>query len=189
MTSPQVGRIVVGVSGTLANLAAVRVAVDLARRCSAPLLAVHAWLPVGGEIAYRRGPCPPLLAIWRQQARNTLNGAFLDSFGAVPSDIAVECVIVRGEPGPALVAAARYRDDLLVVGSGRRGLLAGVRRRSVNRFCITHSAGPTLAVPPPAMFSELPRRLSRLDYLPPSPAAVRGSARPAGREPRPGSSD
>ena len=160
MTTAQVDRIVVGVTGSLANLAALHAAVAQARRSARPLVAVHAWLPVGGEIAYRRGPCPPLLEIWRQRARDTLRCSFVDAFGGIPSDASITCVILRGEPGPTLVAAASHPNDLLVVGSGRRGHLASFRYGSVSRYCFTRACCPVLAVPPPAMISEL--RSSRL---------------------------
>jgi nucleotide-binding universal stress UspA family protein len=156
-----VDRIIVGVTGSLANLAALHAGVAQARRSGVPLVAVRAWIPVGGEIAYRRGPCPPLLQVWRQHARDTLTHAFADAFGGIPTGVAVECVILRGEPGPTLVAAA-HPNDLLVVGSGRRGLLGGFRYRSVSRHCFTHACCPVLAVPPPAMIRELrSRRLPR----------------------------
>ena len=162
MTTARVNRIVVGVTGGLANLAALHAAVAHARRSAAPLVAVHAWLPVGGEIAYRRGPCPPLLEVWRQQARDTLTRAFVDAFGGIPTDLPVESVILRGEPGPTLVAAANHPDDLLVVGSGHRGHLAGFRYGSVSRHCLTRAGCPVLAVPPPALLREL--RSSRLPW-------------------------
>jgi nucleotide-binding universal stress UspA family protein len=162
MTTTRLNRIVVGVTGSLANLAALHAAVDQARRCDAPLVAVRTWLPVGGEIAYRRGPCPPLLQVWRQQARSELTLAFVDAFGGLPTDLAVDCITVRGEAGPRLVAAADHPDDLLVVGAGRRGRLAGIRFGSVARFCFTHACCPVLAVPPPEMIRELrSRRLPR----------------------------
>jgi nucleotide-binding universal stress UspA family protein len=163
MNTARVDRIVVGVTGSLANLAALHAAVAQARRMDVPLVAVHAWLPVGGEIAYRRGPCPPLLEVWRLQARERVTHAFVDAFGGAPSDVAVECAILRSEPGPALVAAASDPHDLLVVGTGRRGFLAGIRYGSVSRHCFTRAGCPVLAVPPPAMMREL--RPSRIAWL------------------------
>jgi nucleotide-binding universal stress UspA family protein len=162
MTTARVNRIVVGVTGSLANLAALHAAVAHARRCDAPLVAVRAWLPVGGEIAYSRGPCPPLLQVWRQQARNELALAFVDAFGGLPTDLAIDCITIRGEAGSGLVAAADDPDDLLVVGAGRRGRRAGMRFGSVARHCFAHARCPVLAVPPPEMIRELRQsRLSR----------------------------
>ncbi|MYT71717.1 MULTISPECIES: universal stress protein [unclassified Streptomyces] len=50
------GRVVVGVSGSPASLAAVRSAVDQARGSGRPLLAVVAWEPPEGEKLYSRWP-------------------------------------------------------------------------------------------------------------------------------------
>lgn len=54
-------RVVVGLSGSLGSLTALHRAAAEARRTGAVLVAVLAWEPPGGEFAYRRSPCPPLL--------------------------------------------------------------------------------------------------------------------------------
>jgi nucleotide-binding universal stress UspA family protein len=151
----QVDRVVVGISGSLANLTALHAAVAHARRSGATLVAVKAWIPVGGELAYRRGPCPPLLEVWRQQARDTLDSAFADAFGGLPDDVAVQRDIVRGEGGPVLVAAAIRPGDLLVVGTGRRGRLVHLRPGSISRYCLAHARCPVLAVPQSEMIRDL----------------------------------
>ena len=69
-------RVVVGVSGSLGNLAALHAGVAEARRRGLPLVAVHAWSPIGGELAYCRAPCAALLRVWRLEARSTLERAF-----------------------------------------------------------------------------------------------------------------
>jgi hypothetical protein len=56
-------RVIVGVSGSVRSLAALSVAVNEARRAGAVLVPVLAWSPAGGEIAYQRAPCPPLLEL------------------------------------------------------------------------------------------------------------------------------
>jgi nucleotide-binding universal stress UspA family protein len=160
MTTARVDRVLVGITGSLANLAALHVAVAQARQAQVPLIAIRAWLPVGGEIAYRRAPCPGLLQVWRQQARATISGAFADAFGGIPADLEVGSVIIRGEAGPALASAADRRGDLLVVGS-RRGVLTNFRFGSVDRHCLTHARCPVLVVPPPEMIGELRRGRAR----------------------------
>jgi nucleotide-binding universal stress UspA family protein len=154
MTATRVDRVLVGITGSLANLAALHVAVAQARQADVPLVAIRAWLPVGGEIAYRRAPCPGLLQVWRQQARETIAGAFADAFGGIPADLDVNCMTIRGESGPALVAAADHTNDLLVVGS-HRGALTNFRFGSVDHHCLAHAPCPVLAVPPPEMMGEL----------------------------------
>jgi hypothetical protein len=76
--------VIVGVSGSVRSLAALRVAVAEARRVGALLLPVLAWSPVGGEVAYRRGPCPPLLRVWEQMAGERMRTAFDEAYGGRP---------------------------------------------------------------------------------------------------------
>jgi hypothetical protein len=58
---------------------------------------------------------------------------------------------IRGEPGPALVDAASFTGDLLVVGAGRRGWMARIWHGRVSRYCLTHALCPVVTVPPPAL--------------------------------------
>jgi nucleotide-binding universal stress UspA family protein len=163
MTAPGSPRILVGVSGSLPNLAALHAAVGLARRSHTQLVAIHAWLPVGGEIAYYRAPCQILLETWRQQAQDSLKTAFSDAFNGYPEDLDLKCIAVRGEAGQVLVNAANRPGDLLVIGAGRQGWLSHLRPGSVSRFCLRWAKCPTLAVPQPEMLSELhPRRTAHL---------------------------
>jgi len=67
----------------------------------------------------------------------------------------VHALVVRGAPGPVLVAIADRESDLLVVGTGRRGLLHRALRRSTSRHCLAHAVCPVLAVPPSPLESEL----------------------------------
>ncbi|SEK50952.1 universal stress protein [Streptacidiphilus jiangxiensis] len=155
----QPGRVVVGVSGTPSSLQALRVAMGEAQREGVGLRAVVAWVPVGGEIAYRRAPCPELLRIWEQEAQWRLRNAFDEAFGGVPDVPALELVSLRGSAGPALVAAADRPDDLLVLAAGPRGGLARLTHGATARYCVAHAACPVLTVPAPALLADLPRRL------------------------------
>ena len=155
----QPGRVVVGVSGTPSSLQALRVAVSEARRGEAALLAVVAWTPAGGEIAYRRSPCPELLRIWEDEAQWRLRNAFDEAFGAVPALPDIELISMRAAPGPALVAAADRADDLLVLGAGPRGGVARLFHGATARYCVAHAPCPVLTVPAPELLAELPRRL------------------------------
>jgi nucleotide-binding universal stress UspA family protein len=154
----QIERVVIGVSGSVANLAALRVAVDQARGSGAPLVALHAWKPVGGEIAYRRAPCPVLLDVWKQAARDRLMTAFEEAFGGVPDDVRIDRVLMRAEPGPALIYVAGHPTDLLVIGTGRRSQPTGTFHIGVSHYCLSHASCPVLAVPPPDMIHDLRRR-------------------------------
>jgi len=73
-------RVIAGVSGSLRSLGALRAAVAEARSARAGLLAVLAWAPAGGEIAYVRAPCPLLLRLWEQAAHERIRDAFDEAF-------------------------------------------------------------------------------------------------------------
>jgi hypothetical protein len=87
-------RVIAGVSGSVRSLAALRAAVAEARSAGAELLAVHAWVPGGGELAYMRAPCPVLPEIWEQAARDCFT-PFDEAFGGMPAGLEIYPVIVR----------------------------------------------------------------------------------------------
>ena len=101
-----VRRVVVGVSGSLGSLQALRLAADEARARSATLVPVIAWVPPGGDFAERSHPSPYLRQIWREAARQRLADAFDAGLGGLPDDVAVVARIERGETGPVLVDVA-----------------------------------------------------------------------------------
>ena len=157
MTVP-VGRVVVGVNGSLSSLEALRAAVDEARRERVELVAVLAWTPMGGEIGYRRAPCPDLLQLWERMACVRLRKTFEDAFGAYPSGVRVRPLVIRAAPGHGLVSVADRPDDLLVVGAGERAWPARWFHGSTSRYCVSRAGCRVLAVPPPALMSELSLR-------------------------------
>jgi len=144
-------RVIVGVSGTPGSIPALRYAASITRREDAPLIAVHAWIPPGGDLFERRRPSAGLRRIWEEAARRRLQEAFDAAWGCVPDGLALRPVVLRGEPGPALVGVACSSDDLLVVGTGRRGPLARIWHGRVSRYCLAHARCPVLTVPPPAL--------------------------------------
>src|SRR6185437_14927441 len=139
-------RVVVGVSGSLSNLAALHTAADYARSLSATLTAVLAWSPVGGEIAYQNSPCAPMLRIWETAARDRLRLAFDEAFGGAPEGVELQAMVLRAETGRALVSVADQPDDLLVLGSGRHTRLARAFRFGVASYCLRRAACPVLCV-------------------------------------------
>jgi nucleotide-binding universal stress UspA family protein len=171
---PAVRRIVVGVHGSLGSLQALRFAADEARQRAVPLAPVIAWLPPGGDLAERRHPSPYLRKIWREAAWQRLWTAFEAGLGWVPDDLTVQPAVVRGEPGPVLTDVACSPEDLLIIGTGRRGSLRRVLRRSVGRYCLAHARCPVLAVPPSALMDEMshglrPWHLRRHAIVPDTP--------------------
>jgi nucleotide-binding universal stress UspA family protein len=147
-------RVIAGVNGSVRSLAALRAAVVQARSAGAELLPLLAWAPVGGEMAYRRAPCPILLRLWEDAACGRLRAAFDDAFGGMPDGLQIHPLVVRGAPGPALVGTADRPGDLLVVGGGGWGRLACAVHGSVSRYCLAHASCPVLVVPPPDMIRE-----------------------------------
>jgi nucleotide-binding universal stress UspA family protein len=156
---PSVRRIIVGVHGSLGSLQALRYAADEARRRDVPLLPVIAWVPPGGDLAERRHSSPYLRKIWRDAARERLDAAFTDGLGGLPADVRIEPRVERGEAGPVLVDVADQSDDLLIIGTGRRGLVRRLIRGSVGRYCLAYAKCPVLAVPPSALMDEMSRGL------------------------------
>jgi nucleotide-binding universal stress UspA family protein len=148
-----VRRVIVGASGSPGSLRALRHAEDLARRSNAALTAVLAWVPPGGELAARQ-PCPTLVRLWEDAAWQRLWAALEAAWGRIPADLSVQPVVQRGQPGQVLVALACRLDDLLVVGAGRRGMVAWPSRGRVSRYCVAHAQCPVLAVPPATLAQE-----------------------------------
>ncbi len=146
-----VGRIVVGVHGSLGSLQALHWAADEARDRQVALVAVIAWLPPGGDLAERSRPSPYLRRAWRDAAGKRLTEAFEAGLGGLPDDLPVQLRVERGETGPVLVDVADQPGDLLVIGTGRRHPVSRALRRSVSRYCLAHARCPVLAVPPSAL--------------------------------------
>jgi nucleotide-binding universal stress UspA family protein len=154
-------KVIVGVHGSLTSLAALRTALQQARDRSAVLVPVLVWGPVGGEMAYRRAPCAPLLHLWRENATERLSTAFDEAFGGYPLDVDVRPQVVRGQVGPVLVQIAGDVNNLLVVGSGHRRVLSRRWRGPATRYCLTHARCPVLLVPPPELLRDADRLLHR----------------------------
>ena len=150
-----VRRVIVGVHGSLGSLQALRHAADEARQRDVPLLPVIAWVPPGGDLSERRHSSPYLRKLWRDAAWERLRTAFDDGLGGFPADLQVEPHVERGETGPVLVDIASQREDLLVIGTGRRGGLRRLFHSPVGRYCLARAKCPVLAVPPSLLMDEV----------------------------------
>lgn len=150
-----VGRVVVGVSGSPASLAALRSAVRAARESGRTLVAVLAWEPPEGEVLYVRNPDSAWAARCAREARARLDRAFEQAFGGTPPEVAVVRRVVRARPDRALCRLAEHPGDLLVVGAR-----TGTRRAAVRRRVLAHARCPVLTVPAPA-FAHRERRALR----------------------------
>jgi nucleotide-binding universal stress UspA family protein len=142
------GRVVVGVDGSLGSLQALRFAVGHARAFGAILVPVLAWTPPGGELSNHRYPVASLTIEWQRDAGRRLRTAFDEGLGGWPGGLDVSALVLRGPAGRLLVAVADRQDDLLVVGTGRRGAFRQAVRGSVSQYCVAHAQCPVIAVPP-----------------------------------------
>ncbi|MFE9763725.1 universal stress protein [Streptomyces sp. NPDC005808] len=146
------GRVIVGVSGSLASLAALRVAAHAARESGRTLVAVLAWEPPEGEALHVRNPDSAWAAHCEREARARLDRAFGEVFGGTPKGVTVRRRVIRGRPDRVLCAGVADPDDLLVLGAR-----SGPRRAAVRRRVLARTRRPVLMVPAP----ELPRRERR----------------------------
>ncbi|WP_330456588.1 universal stress protein [Streptomyces sp. NBC_00820] len=147
-------RVLVGVSGSLGSVTALRRAAALARSLRAELWPVLAWEPPGGDPAARRSAVGLMAEEWQRQAGQRLTAVLDEIFGEEGPGVPLHGLVVRGSPGRALVAVADRENDLLVVGAGRRGLHRAFSGR-VSRHCLAHAGCPVLAVPPSPLESDL----------------------------------
>jgi len=147
-------RFVVGVSGSVGSLQALRYAAQLARDEGGRLAPVLAWTPPGGELADRHYPSLELRRAWEQAAWDRLWRTVELAIGGPPADLAFSPQIVRGDPGLVLTGLIRP-GDVLVIGAGRHGSLRRLLACRVSRYCVAHACCPVVAVPPPRLAAEL----------------------------------
>jgi nucleotide-binding universal stress UspA family protein len=95
--------------------------------------------------------------MWADAAIGRLQAALQAAWSSAPADVEFRPIVVRGETGDVLVRLADDPDDLLVVGTGRRGTVARLGHGRVSRYCLAHARCPVLAVPPAALTGRRPR--------------------------------
>jgi nucleotide-binding universal stress UspA family protein len=143
-----VRRVIAGVSGSAGSLQALRDATEMSRHFGVQLMPVLAWTPPGGELADRRYPSPELRALWQRSAWDRLWQAVDLAIGGPPEDIEFVPKIVRGEAGDVLTRIASRPADILVIGTGRHGVVRRLLTSNVSRYCLAHARCPVIAVPP-----------------------------------------
>jgi nucleotide-binding universal stress UspA family protein len=135
-------RIVVGVDGSACSRLALHWAAREARIRGATLVVVTAWTfpPLIADVTMP----PTLEAVLREQARQILDET-LAELGEETRGLAMERLVVEGDPAHRLIELSNTA-DLLVVGSrglgGFRELLLG----SVSHRCAAHAACPVVVV-------------------------------------------
>jgi nucleotide-binding universal stress UspA family protein len=135
-------RIVVGVDGSDASLAALSWAVAEARLRGAEVEAIHAWtLPAYGyDIALAFTDISAELAAEGEAMLDRACAALEGGDQAV-----VRRVVTEAPPAAALLEAAEGA-TLLVVGSRGRGGFKGLLLGSVSQQCVSHAGCPVVVV-------------------------------------------
>lgn len=142
-------RVIVGVTGTLTNLQALRVAADSARERDAVLYAIHVW-ETGNDLESMRATAHKPGVTTRLQL---ITQAFDEAMGGAPDDIDLRTVVVEGHPGYRLPRLAHLDTDLLVLGAGRPGRWT---IPPTARQCLRQARCPILVVPAPEMARTTP---------------------------------
>jgi len=138
-------RVVVGVDGSNAAMAAVHVALEAASQRGASVLLLHAWdLPYPNEDVPRVAQA---FESWLQSFREALSEALVAWRLQYP-DVPVELDIRREHPVQALSEASRDA-DLLVIARHGTGALWGMPVGSTARAMVSAAHCPLVVVPHP----------------------------------------
>ncbi len=152
MSPISAAKVVVGVSGSIAGLAALRFSVAEAARRAVPLYAIRAWPFL------RQWHGVPAVGLQRElaaEARRCIDEAFDAAMGGRPTDVEVVAAAHCGRTDLVLTDVAGGGHDLLVIG-GRIGRRLGW----VVRGCMRGARCPVVVVPPPELARAAGGRLS-----------------------------
>ncbi|MCK9901574.1 universal stress protein UspA [Parafrankia colletiae] len=136
------GPVVVGVDGSAASVAALRVAASQARSRETSLRVVHSWLPVAPLYpgAYAGLDLPTL----KNAARALLDDCVAQA-QEENTDLRVERVLVEDAAAPGLLRMSTDA-SLLVVGARGHGGFAELLLGSVSHQCVHHAGCPVAVV-------------------------------------------
>lgn len=140
MTAPEPHpRIIVGVDGSDASIAALRVARAMAEPLSADVEAWACWdVPAGYGVYLAVG-----VEGFKYAADQVLQQALAEAFEELPPF--VHARLVRGKPGPVLINASRNASLLIVGRRGHGSFVLG----SVSSACVSRAHCPVLVVHAP----------------------------------------
>ena len=143
MRAPQ--GVVVGIDISESSDAAAQWALEEARRRGVALTVVHVW-QFGLATAYAPFEGSDLASI-RQSVQITVD-RFIGRLrrNAAAKDVSIQTLVIEGDPGPSLVAAAAEA-ELLVVGSHGHGAVARAVLGSVSTYSVHHATCTTVVVP------------------------------------------
>lgn len=136
------GRIVVGIDGSVASVDALRQAVSLAGALSAEVDAVHTW-----QIGYAATELSMLPALPRSDIEAAARRVVDDAIRSTGEhDVVINPIVSEGDPAATLLDAAEGA-EMLVVGSRGHGGFVGLLLGSVSHKVINHAPCPVLVVP------------------------------------------
>jgi nucleotide-binding universal stress UspA family protein len=135
----RLGRIVVGVDGSEASVAALRRAIVIADALNASVEAVSGWYYPSGYAAMGDAEYSPL-----DDATAVLSGAAKSVFGAKTPDW-FSTATFEGNAADILIEQSRGA-EMLIVGSRGHGGLAGVLLGSVSARCAERAHCPVLVI-------------------------------------------
>ncbi len=140
-------RIVVGVDGSEASIAALSWAIQEASLRDSPIVVVHAWqVPYAGDVV-------GMVATVRPEDLDASGNEVLDhsisAAGPIPPEVRLERLVSSGSPAGVLVELAE-QDDIIVVGTRGRGGFTGLLLGSVSQQTVHHARCPVVIVPKPA---------------------------------------
>jgi len=134
-------KIVVGVDGSEASIAALLWAAAQAKLARAPLEVLSAW---SWPNVWGREPTFPPGWDPAEQTRQQLSEVVESVLGAHPK-VDVHLTVVEGHAASSLVTAAQEA-ALLVMGRRGRGIFAGISIGSVSTYCVAHAPCPVVVV-------------------------------------------
>jgi len=142
--------IVVGLDGSASAKAALRWAVTQSRLTGLPLRVVHAWQVTPVAAAVAESGAGDYFEAAAADARARATHWVLETLGDDARQVHWTLEIAEGGAGPVLVDLSED-SPLQVLGTR---VHTGIRRAvqgSVSHYCLSHAAGPVVAVPgPPA---------------------------------------
>jgi len=141
-------RVVVGVDGSHASVAALQWAAEHAVAVGAPLVAVLAWqlTTLSAPEAPRADWSVPPISVWEDEARRLLDTT-VQTLGS--DRVAAVTQVALHRPATAGLLETVGPDDLLVLGERGRGGFARLLLGSVSRQCAEHAPCPVVVVPGP----------------------------------------
>ena len=137
-------RVVVGVDGSAASIAAVRFAFDFADRHGCPLHAVHAWSDPMDDVLEPVGPGDDGWSAVQERGERLLAESLTGLAERYP-DVVAHREVGLGRPAPVLLEHAEDA-ALLVVGGHGRGALSGAFLGSVSHAMAYHAPCPVAIV-------------------------------------------